>query len=170
MYQMRAPTILLATLCYSGLAYAQAINWSTCASDLDDLRKASEYASSTANEVQSKQRRLSTAKDELSTCLRLPEIYDLSRNGCQNKHRDHNSSLTSLRSAVASLRSALGDVERRARSVSSSCGYDIPAPPGTNELCSIYLRYQGQLPVSKLVEACTQIMPESECKKCFGVK
>ncbi len=152
-----------------------AVDWSSCASDLDDLRRAADDASTAANSVTTAQRQFDEAKEELENCLRYPQIYDLLRDRCQSKRWDYDSALSDLRSRLSSLQSELSDVESKARSVSSSCGYEISIgarpqprlPPSAGQHCALYLRYSGRIPTPQLIEMCSKYYPENECRKCF---
>lgn len=72
---------MVAALLLSLNAYAQ--DWSSCASDLDDLRRRADDASTAAEETDSKQRRFKSAEDELRQCLQFPQVHDLLRDGCR---------------------------------------------------------------------------------------
>ncbi len=142
---------------------SSAADWSSCADDLDRLRRASSDAADIANDVESK-------ADEFQNCKSFPEIYDLLKDGCSYKAH-------SYRSAKSSLDLELDTVNRRARSVSSSCSVaisaiDIPATslePSKDYLwCDIYRPYKGKLPTEKLIKLCTEYKSEPDCRKCLA--
>jgi hypothetical protein len=159
-------------------ATASAQDWSSCASDLDDLRRRADDASSAAQDTDSKQRKFKSAEDELRQCLQFPQIYDFLKDGCQSKRSDYDSARSSYRSQLASLQSAIEDVDYKIRSSNSSCGVELtrvqgpaPAMPAgvqRPEQCAVYLRYKGRLPYSSLLETCTKNMPADQCRKCLG--
>jgi hypothetical protein len=159
-------------------ATASAQDWSSCASDLDDLRRRADDAASVAQDTESKQRRFKSAGDDLRQCLQFPQIYDLLNDGCQNKRSDYDSARSSYHSQLSSLQSALEDVDHKIRSSNSSCGVELtrvqgpaPAMPAgvqRPEQCAVYLRYKGRLPYSSLLEICTKNMSADQCRKCLG--
>jgi hypothetical protein len=168
---------VVAMSCILGSGTVLALDWSTCASDLDRLRRAANDASSAASDVDSNQRRFNSAKENLERCLRYPQIYDLMRDQCQSKRFESETALADLRTRISTLRNWMSELDSRARSVSSSCGSDISVesappislPPGTDERCAIYLRYKNRLPISTLLQLCSQNQPENECRKCLGI-
>jgi hypothetical protein len=155
--------LLFSTLCAWSVAYTA--DWDSCADDLDRLRRAARDATDAANEVKSN-------ADDFENCKRYPDMYDFFRDRCQSKAYDY-------KSAVSTLESELNTVDRRVRSVNSSCGIDISsirsapaarsrAPSSENRMCDLYRSYKNKLPMKNLLEACTKSMSEAECKKCLG--
>jgi len=139
---------------------ARAVDWDSCADDLDRLKRAARDASDKANEVKS-------AAEELENCKRYPSSeYD----GCRSK-------ASSYQSAVSDLESELSTVDSRIRSARSSCGYSLGGTgtavrttrqPTENPMCELYRSYKDKLPLEYLVKACMQSMSEAECKKCLN--
>lgn len=158
-----------------GNVFAQ--DWSSCASDLDDLRRRADDASTAAQDVDQKQRRFKSAEEEVRQCRQFPQIYDLLRDGCQTKRYELDSARSSYRISLDSLRGSLDDVDAKIRSAGSSCGFDLtrvlgPSPTVPNgvrspEQCAIYLRYKGRLPKQSILEVCSKQMPLDECRKCL---
>jgi hypothetical protein len=149
------------------LSVAQAADWSTCADELDRIRRSARDASDIANNVNSK-------AEEFQNCRRYPDMYDLMRDRCQSKGWDY-------QNALSSLKSELDTLDRRIRSASSSCGYNLasiepglaapprPAPANRNEsLCEVYRPYRDRLPIANLLELCRKQMSEAECRKCLA--
>ncbi|MBL8524163.1 MAG: hypothetical protein JNN20_10770 [Betaproteobacteria bacterium] len=148
-------------------ASASASSWDSCADDLDSLRRAARDAGDKANEVKTK-------SEEFENCKRYPDIYDLLRDRCRSKASDY-------QSAQRDLQSELETVDRRIRSVRSSCGFDLgstgatpfsrpAAPNSNNRACDLFKSYKDKLPINTLVEACVKTMPEAECRKCLNSK
>jgi len=178
---MRTPPFKLAVvaicLTLGALHPSHAEDWSSCASDLDDLRRRAADASTSAEEADQKQRRLKSAEDELRQCKQYPQVYDLMRDRCQSKASDLDSARSSYRSSLAALRSSLDDVDSKNRSAASSCGFDlgrvlgpppaIPAGVRSPEQCAVYLRYKGRFPKQTLLDVCSKQMTLDECKKCL---
>lgn len=156
---------------------AIAQDWSSCASDLDDLRRRADDASTSAQDADQKQRRFKYAEDELRQCRQFPQVYDLLRDGCQTKRYELDSTSSSYRSSLNSLRSSLDDVDSKVRSAASSCGFDlarllgppptVPAGVRNPNQCSIYLQYKGRLPKQSLLDTCAKQMSVDECRKCL---
>jgi hypothetical protein len=150
------------------IASVHASDWSTCASNLDDLRRASRDASDIAAE-------LDRTADELRNCRSFPSMYDWAKDGCRSKVSDYNSKL-------GNLQSELDTVSRRSRYVASACGVDMSsieqvpnqnAPSRNtreNYLCSAVRQNKGTLADRDLIGICKQYMSESECKKCLQTK
>ena len=160
---------------FHGSAIAQ--DWSSCASDLDDLRRRADDASTAAQDADQKQRRFKSAEDDVRQCRQFPQIYDLLRDGCQSKRYDLDSARSSYRSSLDSLKNSLDDVDSKIRSSASSCGFDLgrvlgptPAVPAgirNPDQCALYLQYKGRLPKAPLLEACSKNMSLDECRKCL---
>lgn len=144
-----------------------AVDWDSCADDLDRLRRASRDASDVANDVKSK-------TDDFENCRRFPDVYDLLRDRCQSKRWDY-------QSAMQSLKSELDTVDSRIRSVRLSCGYNlssIEGPPTglapsplrsqSDQLCELYRSYRGRLPMQNLLELCRKSISDAECRKCLA--
>lgn len=156
---------------------AAAQDWSSCASDLDDLRRRADDASSSAQEADQKHRRFKSADDELRNCRQYPQVYDLMRDRCQSKTYDFDSARSSYRSSLQALRSNLDDVDSKVRSAASSCGFDlgrvlgpspvIPSGVRNPDQCAVYIRYKGRLPQQALLDTCAKQMSMDECKKCL---
>jgi hypothetical protein len=140
-------------------------DWDSCADDLDRLRRAARDATDVANDVKSK-------ADDFENCKRYPDTYDLMQDRCRSKAYDY-------QSALSNLESELNTVDRRVRSVSSSCGIDLSSigtpsyqkprtPSSGNRICDIYRSYMNKVPLETLIKTCTQSMSEAECRKCLA--
>lgn len=145
-----ALTVLLST--------TLAADWNSCADDLDRLKRAARDAADKANDLKSK-------ADELENCRQYPSGFDYMRDKCRSKSSD-------FESAETDLKSQLGAVDSRIRSVRSSCGYNFGGT-GTSKSsgsrqCDLYRSYKGQLPLESLLKTCAKSMPEAECKKCLA--
>ena len=158
-------------------ATASAQDWSSCACDLDDLRRRADDASSAAQDADSKQSQFKSAEDELRQCVQFPQVYNLLRDGCRSKRSEYDLARSSYRSQLDSLQSSLDDVDSKIRSASSSCGYNmtrtlgpaptVPAGVQRPEQCALYLRYKGRLPLPALLDTCSKQMPSDQCRKCL---
>ena len=166
-----AATLILVT------ASAIAQDWSSCASDLGDLRRRADDATSAAKDADDSQGLVRPLEDALRQCAQYPQVYDPFRDGCRSKRIELDSARTRYRSQLETLKSALEDVDSKVRSVSSSCGYDfarvlgplptVPAGVQRPAQCAVYLRYKGRLPASALLETCSKLLPMDECRKCL---
>jgi hypothetical protein len=149
------------------ISVACAADWSSCADDLDRLRRASRDAADAAEQVKSK-------SDELESCRQFPEVYDLLRDRCRSYAWDY-------QSAVSALSSELSTVDSRVRSANLSCGYELSTfgPPAAKRgsdqrgtpaarLCALIQSYRGRIPDDQLVQLCAGSMPETECRKCLS--
>jgi hypothetical protein len=139
-----------------------AADWGSCASDLDDLRRAADDANDAAERAQRTYR-------DLQDCRQFPDIYDLLRDRCSSKVSDY-------RSALSSLQTELSDVESRVRDVSSSCQYEIgsaggrPRAPTRQGICGVIDRYRGRFTELQLAEICKKSASAAECMKCLSTK
>lgn len=132
-----------------------------------------------ASDTADKFKRLKDAESEFQTCRRDPKIYDLLRDGCSGKRSDYESAMSAYRSQISDLKSSLSDVDSRIRRVNGSCTFELgrvgapppPIPEGVQnrEMCGIYLRYKGSVPISMLMDTCAKSMPADQCRKCLGV-
>lgn len=169
--------ILLAAAITLVCSNLHAQDWSSCASDLDDLRRRADDASTVANETDQRQKRFKSAEDDFRQCRQYPQIYDLMRDRCQSKAYDLDFARSAYRSNLQSLRGSLDDVDSKIRSAASSCGFDLgrifgppPAiPPGVRnpEQCAVYIRYKGRIPQQALLDTCSKQLSVDECKKCL---
>jgi hypothetical protein len=146
-------------------AVAHAADWSSCADDLDGLRRASASASDSASEVRSK-------ADDYDRCRRFPDTYDLYRDGCSSQ-------ANAYRSAVSSFQTEIDTVNRRGRAVGSSCSVDPAAllsPAGAGRsgqstsarLCAMIRDYRGRLPETELLRTCLLSLSDADCRKCLA--
>ena len=135
-----------------------AIDWNGCADDLDGLRRAARDANEAATEVKSQ-------ADDYDDCRRFPDIHDLLHDGCQSDRSEY-------QSAISNLGSELDTVQRRVRSVASSCSTNVvmtpPVPSSDNRMCDLYRSYKASLPIAALMKICKENMPEAECLTCLG--
>lgn len=146
--------ILVVILTCSGIPFANATDWSSCAA---------RDASDAAQQVESE-------KDELENCLNDPDTYDLMGDRCQSYRWDYNS-------ARGNLESELNTVESRIRSVQWSCDFQFSITPPTGGLkvpgkdsCNTYQYFKDKIPIATLLETCKKSMTEDECKKCLDIK
>ena len=131
-------------------------DWSSCAYELDRLRRAARDAADKANEVNMK-------AQDLENCRRYPKDYGYGDDKCRSKLSDYEI-------VVSSLDSKLITVESRFKSAHVSCSSTTAGParrPSGNYLCDLFRRYIGQLSFEKLLEVCVQSMSEADCKKCL---
>jgi hypothetical protein len=136
----------------------KAADWNSCADDLDSLRRAARDANEAAAETQSKE-------TDYEDCRQFPDIHDLLHDGCRSDRSEYQSS-------VANLSGELDTVQRRMRSVTSSCGMTSQAiagaPSSRNRMCDLYRSYKGQLPAPTLLKTCKENLPEAQCIACLG--
>jgi hypothetical protein len=146
-------------------ALAHAANWSSCADDLDSLKRASANASDSASEVKSK-------ADAYERCRRYPDMYDPFKDGCRSE-------ANAYRSAVSSFQGEMDEVNRRGRAVGASCSVDPAAllsPAGAGKpgqspsarMCAMIRDYRGRLPEEDLMRSCLLSLPDAECRKCLA--
>jgi hypothetical protein len=146
-------------------SFVNSADWSSCADDLDRLRRAARDAADVASEVKSK-------AEEFENCKTYPDTHDLLGDRCRSQAYDYQSKLDDLKSELSTVAS-------RVRSVNSSCGTDLPrigrpavsgptVPSSGNRLCDLYRSYKDKLPSEVLLKSCTQSMSEADCRKCIG--
>lgn len=153
-------------------------DWSSCASDLDSLRRRASDASTEAEEADSKKREYEDAVDAYRQCRSMPSVYDIYRDGCRSKRSEAQSAEDDYRSALDDLRSALDDVDSKVRSVSLSCEFEVgptsaraahlnSLPPALRQRCAVYARYIGRLSTDQLRGLCTKHNSAEDCAKCI---
>jgi hypothetical protein len=168
---------VLLILIFIYIPFAQASDWSSCADDLDRLRRAARDASDLAQQVELAKQEFESKKGELENCLNYPKIYDFMRDRCQSLRWGYESAHSRYRSELSNLESELNTIESRIRSVEWSCGYQFSIALPEKELkgqkkdpCNLYLSYKNRLPITTLLELCKKSMTEDECKKCLDIK
>lgn len=169
---------MIGTLLLSLPAAVLAQDWSSCASELDYLRRRASDASSASEDANSYKSRFERAKEDYEQCKRFPQVYDLLRDQCQSKRFDADSALDSYKSQLSDLASKLDDVDRKVRSVRDSCGVQLESvlgPPATVPsgvtnvpLCRTMLGYRGRVPQANLLDLCGKYMTAEQCKVCLG--
>jgi len=162
---MKRLSLLVLFFVWLSPSLSNSTDWYSCADDLDRLRRAARDAADIANDVKAK-------ADDFENCKRFPDIYDLIQDRCRGKAYDY-------QSALSNLKSELNTVDRRIRSVSSSCGMvtslmetHSSAEPGTpssgNPLCEVYRSYKNRLPMETIMKICSKSMSEAECRSCLS--
>ena len=168
--------ILVAGLCLAHSISLRAEDWSSCASDLDSLRRAARDASEAAERAESERDEYENNKRELEDCLNYPKMHDLMGDKCQSLRWDYDSARSSYRSALSTLDSELDTVRRRYQSVQSSCALTAPGSGASRSgaskgksLCDLYRQYKGSLPIKTLMDMCRQNLSQEECKRCLEI-
>lgn len=164
--QILATAILaVVTLC-SVPERAHAVDWSSCASDLDDVHTQSDDAADAARRVGDAQEDLESKRDDLRSCS-----YD-----CEIEKSEYEDAKSEWKDAVDAAQSELSDLDSKVQSASSSCGFDMGTSGGvtspksrSNDPCSLLQRYRKRLPLTSLMAVCKESMSESECQKCLKV-
>lgn len=162
----------------SGAVFGLADDWSSCADDLDRLRRASRDASEAAERAESAKQEFEDKREDLQNCINYPDIYDLMQDQCQSLRWDYGSAKSDYESALSDLESELSTVESRIRSVEWSCGVSFSRTSGgatrpksrKQRDCSVFRSFIGKLPIDTILDYCKKYMSESECKKCLGIK
>jgi DNA repair exonuclease SbcCD ATPase subunit len=173
--------IFIFFVCFFQFSIAEsglADDWSSCADDLDRLKRASRDASEAAEEAESAKQEFEDKKEELQNCINYPDIYDLMQDNCQSLRWDYESAKSDYESALSDLESELSTVESRIRSVEWSCGVSFSRTSGEatkpkskkQSRCSLFRSFIGKLPLKTILEYCKTYMSESECKKCLEMK
>jgi len=150
-----------------------AVDWPTCSSALEDLKRRSQDAASASDEADTAYQALEQAKEDLENCREDPETYDLLDHECQSQEWEFDSAESTLDSAKQEaetrfrrLRNAIGDV-------ASSCETDLSVPPPLTSLslqakCDRLRSLRGQLGSQVLGDYCRTLMPPETCKACLG--
>ena len=153
-----------------------AADWSSCASDLDSLRRRASDASTAAEEADSKKQKFDRAAEEYRNCRSMPAVYDLFRDGCSTKRSEAESAQRYYKSAVSDAESALSDVDSKVRSVNASCEtsstpsaattYLNSLPPDLRQKCAVFTRFMGRLPKDQLIGHCRKQLSAEDCARC----
>lgn len=158
--------ILRITRVFLILAYCPLItsasDWTSCADDLDRLRKAASEANNAATQA-------NLEANEFEDCKNFPEVYDLYRDGCRGASSEY-------RNALSTLENELSTVDGKIRSVALSCGVELSGTsslkiqPSGDRFCDLYISYKGRIPDKQLMNQCRESKTESECTKCLSSK
>ncbi len=162
---LAALMLLNVPFCYP--CHVLAADWSSCASDLDDVHSASDYASDAAREAHEAQEDVESKRSDLESCS----------SDCDIERSDYEDANSELADKVDALEGELSTLDSRIRDASASCEYELgasaaiePHPKSkSSSPCAIYQRYKGRLPLETILKVCSRSMSESECRKCLGV-
>jgi chromosome segregation ATPase len=121
---------VLLILIFIYIPFAQASDWSSCADDLDRLRRAARDASDLAQQVELAKQEFESKKRELENCLNYPETYAFMRDRCQSLRWGYESALSRYKSELSNLESELNTIESRIRSVDGPVviNFQLPYP------------------------------------------
>lgn len=158
--------LMLALFCARAEA-ARPYDWSSCASDLDDVHNESDDAADAAREADEAQEELDSKRNDLESCS----------DDCEDARSEYEEAKSDLEEKIDNVKNELSMLASNISSASATCGHDLGSVEGTashtssthSSPCSIYLRYKNQLPLATILKTCTGSMSESECKKCLGV-
>ena len=87
------------------------VDFSSCASALDEVAPAAEDAAGKARDAESAEDEFQSEKEEYDRCRRFPDIYDHLEDGCRSRRRDAEDAQGQLESAVTDLKSALDELQ-----------------------------------------------------------
>ena len=178
LYKYVISILLICFFQISSAGFCSGDDWSSCADDLDRLRRASRDASEAVERAESARQEFEDKREELQNCINYPDIYDLMQDQCQSLRWDYESAKSDYESALYNLQSELSAVESRIRSVEWSCGVSFSRTTGgATQLkpkkegdCSVFRSLIGKLPINTILDYCKKYMSESECKKCLEIK
>jgi hypothetical protein len=190
-----AVTVIAAGMLILGNGAALAVDWSSCHSDLDRLRRASRDAADAADQAGSEYRDLesaasdaeSKANDLRSAISWLRSCQGSGGRDCSSERWRYESARSDYESAKSRFESAKSDYESakstadshidtvasRVRSAESSCDTTLSGTAGTGPRgsrdpgCRVLQRYKGKLTASRLMELCLRSKSEAECKECL---
>lgn len=148
--------ILFALWVAAPMSWVLATDWDSCASDLDDLRRAASDASDAAEEASSQQ-------GEMENCDDFDEDDEC------DFERDE------FESAANDAESELDTVLARFRAVVSSCDLSVAtsgpptSAPSVSRQCQTFQRFKGKLPLATILESCKKVMSAAECNRCLSI-
>ena len=172
---MRACVIIF--IVFLSQAICNAEDWSSCADDLDRLRRGARDAADAAEQAENARQEFESKKDDLQNCIDFPDTYDLMQDNCQSAKWDYESAKSNYRSALNNLEMELDTVIRRFRSIGSSCEINLPSrskgnkqDSKSNQMCQMLKSYRGQFNDNTLFDLCRKYMTDKECKECLQKK
>lgn len=151
-----------------------AIDFSTCASALEDVSGAGDDAATKARDAEEAADDLESERDEYDRCRRFPDIYDLLQDGCRSKLREVKNAQEEFESAQGDLTRALDDLNGAMTDVQDACGVSLVAAtpvPGVSQArqrtCSRLRKLRATMKAPELDEFCRRFMSEVECNACL---
>lgn len=145
------------------------VDWSACASDLDDVHQASDDATDAAQEADEAQQELESQRSNVESCS----------DDCESERSDYEDAKDDFEEKSASAENELDNLDLKIRGASASCGYDSGSPgraplhrtvPRVNARCALYRRYEERLPLASILKVCVTSMSEPDCRKCLGIE
>ena len=181
---------LLLFLCFvflEGAAGAQG-SWSSCASDLDQMRIAVNEANEAAKDARSARRALFRADQNSFSCTQdsqekaygsdrlVPGISDFLGNGCAQQQVAARTAGMRYSASHAIAREALDTLAYAVQSAELSCEFPMAAmipilnqdEPTPSPACQSFLRRRQGVPFDALRVVCAGEMSAEECAACLG--
>ena len=91
------------------------VDWSACASDLDDVHQASDDATDAAQEADEAQQELESQRSNVESCS----------DDCESERSDYEDAKDDFEEKSASAENELDNLDLKIRGASASCGYDL---------------------------------------------
>lgn len=149
-----------------------AADWSSCYSDLDDLRRRSRDASEIAEKLNSLSSDYESKKSDYESC----SSYKLDRFYCDSKLSDLNSAVESYNSELSNFQSEMQSVRSKIRYAEDSCGCDLSSirlnvfqNKLDNSYCMSLLDMITILGRQKTEAMCVKQKNIDYCNKCLGL-
>jgi hypothetical protein len=101
---------LIGIMCVPSLP-VHAKDWLECAHHLQQVQ-------GTANAMQDWVQTLASREEGVQNCVKYPEIYDVSRDGCTSLRGEHET-------ALQAYKNALDELNNRLRAVQNACGFEF---------------------------------------------
>ena len=171
----RAVLILSWFLFLAGTASAQG-SWSSCASDLDQMRIAVNEANEAAKDARSARRVLYRADQNFFSCAQVPAINDFLCQGCAEQQVAARTAGMRYSASHDMAREALDAVAYAVQSTELSCEFPMaamipvlnPDEPTPSPACQSFLRRRQGVPFDALRVVCAGEMAAEECAVCLG--
>ena len=167
----RCAAAIAVSLALASSAYA---DWSDCASDLEDMRRATTDAQEAAEQAASAAEDLESESEDLRQCISYPEVYDLMSDGCQMKRSDVESAESELEDEQANLAGYLETLRSKASDVNFSCEVHLEVTaevhttsPRQSSLCPAIKALALRVPAEKLSAFCAEALSLNECLRCL---
>ena len=165
-FAARGLGLLLVMFC--GRSQVVAADWSSCASDLDDVHTASDDAADAARGGADE------AKEDLES---KRSDLELCSGDCDIERSDYDDAKSELEDKIHAVKGELSTLDSNIQAASTSCEYELGSSAGNSlhakskpfDPCSIYQRNKDRFPLKTILNICMGSMSESECKKCLGV-
>jgi len=182
------PGWLTLTACFSVWLVAGSVEaqWARCASDMDQLRVASEQAHEAFARLASLQVDVENRDADFRRCQQDLRQYRIdiqrgatipgviSTDGCRRQELSYQTAERQYATTFGGIQPAVDAVLAAAQMVESSCGFSFTVarrrdePETHSPQCQAFLRDRPGVPLATLRVICPSAMSDADCRLCVG--